>query len=257
MKKTVLLLGFIFLSTTIFSQNESLNDYKYVVVPSQYSFLKEADQYQLNSLTKFLFNKYGFEAIMDTEQLPDDAATNNCLVLKSDVLKEKAFLKTKLKVELKNCKGEIVYTSQEGESREKDYQKAYYESIRDAFTSFQSLNYKYTPKSREDVYKLVKNNTEPVNTSEKKPLVNEKTETKAKKVVNNNNTEVVSVLYAQVTTNGYQLVDTTPKVVYILLETKLKDVFVVKDQNAIVYKEEGRWFLSNSNTQVSELNIKF
>ena len=43
MKKTVLLLGFIFLSTTIFSQNESLNDYKYVVVPSQYSFLKEVN----------------------------------------------------------------------------------------------------------------------------------------------------------------------------------------------------------------------
>ena len=257
MKKTILLIGFIFLSTTILSQNKSLNDYKYVVVPSTYAFLKKTDQFQLNSLTKFLFNKYNFEAIMDTEQLPDDAVINNCLVLKSNVFKEKAFLKTKLRVELKNCKGEIVYTSQEGESREKDYQKAYHEALRDAFTSFQSLDYKFTPKASDDASKQVTSTTVEVITQENKPLVKEKTKTNTNEVVNNNNNEEGTVLYAQETANGYQLVDTTPKVVYILLETKLKDVFIVKDQNAIVYKEEGRWFLSNSNTQVSELNIKF
>ena len=41
-----------------FSQT-NLNNYKYVIVPKKYDFLKEEDQFRLNGLTKFLFEKYG------------------------------------------------------------------------------------------------------------------------------------------------------------------------------------------------------
>ena len=53
--------------TSVFSQ-VNLNDYKYVIVPKKYDFLKEADQYQINSLSKFLFNKYGFQTLMEGEK---------------------------------------------------------------------------------------------------------------------------------------------------------------------------------------------
>jgi hypothetical protein len=68
------------------------------------------------------------------------------------------------------------------------------------------------------------------------------------------------LLYAQPVENGFQVVDTSPKIVMILLETAKSNVFIVKGQNAIVYKEEGSWYLSkNDGTKVSieALNIKF
>ena len=45
--------------SNVYSQS-NLNDYKYVIVPNKFDFLKENDQYQLNSLAAFLFEKYGF-----------------------------------------------------------------------------------------------------------------------------------------------------------------------------------------------------
>ena len=48
--------------SNVYSQS-NLNDYKYIIVPNKFDFLKEKDQYQLNSLAAFLFNKYGFLAL--------------------------------------------------------------------------------------------------------------------------------------------------------------------------------------------------
>lgn len=74
------------------------------------------------------------------------------------------------------------------------------------------------------------------------------------------NQEDSDVLYAQKIDLGYQLVDKSPKVVLILLETSKSDVFLVKDQNALVYKEDGFWYLSKNsgkNISIKTLNIKF
>ena len=72
--------------------------------------------------------------------------------------------------------------------------------------------------------------------------------------------EAKDVLYAQPIKNGYQIVDTTPKIVMILLETAKSDLFLVKDQDAMVYKEDGKWFISKNDggkVSVKALNIKF
>ena len=50
-----------------------------------------------------------------------------------------------------------------------------------------------------------------------------------------------NVLYAQEITNGYQLVDSSPKVVYIAMATTMKDVFIIKNSNGVIYKKEGSW----------------
>src|SRR5690606_37434009 len=65
MKKVLVLLCSIF---SLSSFGQDLSNYSYVVVPEKFSFLKEADQYQLNSLTKFLFEKNGFEAFIEGEE---------------------------------------------------------------------------------------------------------------------------------------------------------------------------------------------
>ena len=103
-----------------FSQT-NLNNYKYVIVPKKYDFLKEEDQYRLNGLTKFLFEKYGFLTLMEGDDYPDDLLKNKCLALNSNVINDSGIFKTKLKIELEDCTDKVVFTSVFGETRESPY----------------------------------------------------------------------------------------------------------------------------------------
>ena len=76
MKKTFILLTLLLLSITGFSQK--LTEYKYVIVPAKFSFLKDANKYNLNALTKMVFEKKGYVVLYDTDILPDDLAKNRC-----------------------------------------------------------------------------------------------------------------------------------------------------------------------------------
>ena len=120
---------------------QDLNQYKYVQVPQRFEFFSDDNQFQLNALTAFLFEKYGFKVLYG-DQLPEDMAP--CELLKADLLKDKGLFNTKLQVTLENCKGETVFTSKMGTSREKDYKAAYHEALRDAFTSVEELEYRYS-----------------------------------------------------------------------------------------------------------------
>ncbi|WP_142783915.1 hypothetical protein [Changchengzhania lutea] len=274
------------ITTNVFSQT-NLNEYKYIIVPNKFDFLKQENQYQLNALTEFLFNKYGFNALMEGEAYPEDLVRNRCLALKSDVDKDSGMFKTKLKVTLKDCNDQQVFTSQMGESREKQYDKAYNEALREAFKSFSVLNYVYEPSSEKMVteetsdkvvntevaqeiqmlkkeIKALKEDKKPEPRITKVPSVESK-KTQVKTVTNTPKSkeikEVLSnVLYAQVIEHGFQLVDSSPKVVYLIQETSLDNVFLVENKNAIIYRKGDGWifeFYSNGNLQREELNIKF
>ncbi len=142
MKNFILFIAIVFGSITSLSA-QTLNSYKYVVVPAKYDFLNEPNQYQLNELTKFLFEKYNFEVIMEGSEMPLDWATHNCNSLFANIENESKFLSTKLKVVLKDCGKKIIFESEVGSSREKDYKIAYHEALRDAFKSIAILNYNY------------------------------------------------------------------------------------------------------------------
>ena len=285
MKKILIIFLAVVSVSSSFAQ-KSLNDYKYVIVPYKYDFVNEKDKYQLNSLSQFLFNKYGFEAIMEDAEFPMDLAKNRCLGLRSDVLKEKGLFQTKLKVQLKDCDGNIVYTTKIGSTREKNFKTAYTLALRGAFEDFETVNYKYQPNenilarasvsSEEDSNEEIQKLKEEINTLKEKQTqakeIPEKKVTKeeikkptmvtgkeVKQVVKQGEPEI-NILYAQKIENGYQLVDKTPKVVMIMLETNLENVFLVKNENAIVYKEDGFWYLSKNDGKqvtVKTLNIKF
>lgn len=124
---------------------QNINDYKYVIVPDTYEFSKEEDQYKVNSLTKFLFEKYGFEAYMKSEEKPQDLQDDICKGLKANVIEDSGLFVTKLRVQLEDCRGNMVFESEEGSSREKDYKKAYHEALRDAFNTVAALEYNYSP----------------------------------------------------------------------------------------------------------------
>src|SRR5690606_635994 len=117
---------------------------KYINVPVKYEFLKEADQYQLNSLTRFLFNKEGFTVLPDKENYPEDYKQNRCLALRANLVNNSGMFNTKVVLELVDCNDKVVFTSKEGTSREKDFKTGYHEALREAFESFKSINYSYT-----------------------------------------------------------------------------------------------------------------
>lgn len=247
LKRSILILSLFLLSVTVFGQD--INNYKYVIVPKTFDFLKEPDQYQLNSLAKFLFEKYGFVAIFDNEPLPNDLVNNGCLALEANVVKKSAIFITKLQVELIDCRKQKVFISSIGDSREKKLKIAYNLALREAFESFKTLNYKYIPAKNNDKLAEVPKTVVPTTS------VSNKTEQNIAAVKGDS-----QLLYAQPIDNGYQLVDSTPKVVYTLIFSGKKDFYMVKGKQATVYKLDGNWVIAETvgeELQVQTLNIKF
>ncbi len=149
MQRFLFFVIFIMYTVNISSQ-KSVNDFKYVVVPEKFNFFNDKDAYQLNSMTKFLFNKYGFNALLNSDEFPEDLKNNGCKKLMADVIKGNGLFLTKLAVQLTDCNGVVVYTSPEGTSREKEYRKAFQEALRNAFKNVDKLNYKYNAAKEAD-----------------------------------------------------------------------------------------------------------
>ena len=262
MKRYFLVL-FLFLCFSGYSQN-AINNYKYVVVPEKFPFLKENDQYSLNSLTKVLLQNKGFTAYFDNTELPSEIANNKCSALSAEVLEKSSMFTTGLTLLLKDCQGNIIFKSKEGKSREKDYKTAYYMALKDAFTSLDQVPYAYNGSNSEPRQPAATTTTSttpalPVatttaSTPEKQTTIPAASpepvnSTIAASVAPAKTTEAVSnqsagTLYAQAIANGYQLIDTTPKIVLTLLKTSAENYFIAGNAtaNGIVLKKNDGWF---------------
>lgn len=138
MKYLIFSVLFLFGVGTIFqvqAQEEKLSAFDYVVVPERFDFQFERDQYQFNSLLKFLFNKHGFHAYFPDE-LPD---VSRCDGLYADIEQISGFVWTELNIRLVDCDGILFYQTKTGRSKLKDYAKAYSEALRMAFESIEIL----------------------------------------------------------------------------------------------------------------------
>jgi hypothetical protein len=275
MKRYVLVL-FLFLPFLGYSQN-TINNYKYVVVPEKFSFLKENDQYLLNSLTKALLQDKGFTVYFDNAELPAEVANNKCRALSADLLEKNGMFTTSLTLLLKDCQGNIVFKSKEGKSREKEYKVAYNMALRDAFTS---VSYTYNGSTNEPTQPIATTTasaapekptaavTSPVPVQSpvvaatapaKVPVMAVTTPAKTTEAVTN---QPAGTLYAQAIANGYQLIDTTPKIVLTLLKTSAENYFIASNAtvNGIVLKKGEDWFFEyyKDGKLISEkLQVKF
>ena len=81
MKKYLIILVLIFQ----WSYSQTINQYKYALVPSKFSFSKVENQHNLNVLSKLMLKKYGFIAFIDTDTIPSFVISNPCEVLYLDV----------------------------------------------------------------------------------------------------------------------------------------------------------------------------
>lgn len=127
---------FSFLTISCFSQNRSLSSYNNVIVPKQFAFQAGQNQYQLNELLEFLFNKHGFNAYLEGEN-PNTDRCNDLIVM---VDAEPGFIWTKATIKLLDCNGFVIYKTSEGRSKIKSFDKAYTEAIRAAFNDIKKLN---------------------------------------------------------------------------------------------------------------------
>lgn len=267
MKRYVLVL-FLLLPLFGYSQN-TINNYKYVVVPEKFSFLKQNDQYSLNSLTKALLQDKGFTVYFDNAELPAEIANNKCRALTADLLEKSGMFTTSLTLVLKDCQGNIVFKSKEGKSREKDYKPAYNLALRDAFTS---VSYTYNAPTNEPAQPITTTTVaaapeKPTVTTTTTPAVPVKSPVIASTTPAKASTEAVpnqpaGTLYAQAITNGYQLIDTTPKIVLTLLKTSAENYFIASNAtaNGIVLKKGEDWFFEyyKDGKLISEkLHVKF
>lgn len=254
--KIKLLITAILCSVVGFAQ--SVNDYKAVIVPLKYDFIKTDNQYRLATLSKQNLLKAGFEAFYTNEQLPE-GYTDRCQVLYIDVTKDSAFLVTKLIVQFKDCFGQVVFTSEVGRSKEKDYDLAYREALENAFKSVYALHYKYsgTPVTTS------KTSSAPVRTNAATAAVTTVAAAQVVAATPSPDLKDPNLLFAQPTESGYQLIDKTPKVVMKLLKTSQSNVFIaIKDnvQGSLILKEDGQWYFESyqNDKLVSEkIVVKF
>ncbi|WP_243471075.1 hypothetical protein [Winogradskyella sp. MH6] len=254
-KKLAVLILFLSIGFTAIAQKD-FNNYKYVIVPLKYDFLNEKDQYRLNTLTRHLFKQKGFVTFFDEEQFPEELNKDRCKALFANVEKGKSGLfATKVDITLKDCFGKEVFRTETGSSRKKDFKEAYVEAVREAFSSIEVMDYEYQPleEKNEKDDDVIESAVDIVEVEAKEPEV--KPSTESVDIESKDTT-----LYAQEKPYGYQVVDATPKVVMQLLNTSAQNVFLVKDKNAIVYKEDGFWYYSENNGELKEpktLDIKF
>tara|TARA_R110002073_G_scaffold336208_1_gene530914 strand:- start:49729 stop:50562 length:834 start_codon:yes stop_codon:yes gene_type:complete len=277
MKSRSLILAAIFcLCTTLFYAQNSIDGYKYVIVPKQYNFQKSQDQYQLNALVKFLFDKEGFQTVFSTEAKAQDLAVNPCLALTAMVKNNSNMFTTKVVLELLNCHNEVVFTSEEGKSKIKEYKRGYQEAIRNAFQSVVALDYSYNPSKSVSPNVVVEKEEKPIEITEVvAPVIVKEVSNEAKEEtlleikeevippvidVVEASTEDTNLLYAQANKLGYQLVDSTPSVVFILLKSTNTNLYFLKNKNGVVYKVNEKWyaeFYTNDKLVKQELHIKF
>ena len=248
--KKILVILFVIIGNITFAQ--SVNDYQAVVIPLQYNFLKTENQYRLNTATKFNFTKAGFTSFYKNEDITANYS-DRCSLLYADVEKEGGFLITKLFITLKDCNDKVIFKSVVGKSKEKDFQLAYMEALNEAFQSVYNLRYKYSGLSKATPAKVVQLN------SASTAVV-----TQAQNAVQQYDVDLkdANLLYAQATATGFQLIDSTPKVVMKLMKTSQPNSFIaIRDtiQGSLILKDNQWYFEYYQNDKLisEKISVKF
>lgn len=210
---------------------QSVNNYKYAIVSSKFSFLKEKDQYKLNTLSKMFMEYYGFETYFDNDILPPDLANQKCKAVFVDVVENNTLFMTKLTVAINDCTNKVLFTSAEGKSREKEYQTAYTQALREAFNSASIIKCKFQP-----LQNIKENNEFTQTTSEE-------------------------VLTSKTIQNGFELLDASSNVFLTLMQTSEKNTFIAtKNQiSGVFFLKNDVWFFEyykNGNLISETIKVK-
>jgi len=247
---------FLLLLVSSYGFSQTVNDYPAVIIPVKYDFLKSENQYRLSTLTKVNLKKAGFEAFYANETIPKEYS-DRCSLMYVDVLKENGFLITKLYVAFKDCNGKVIFKSEVGKSKEKDFDLAYTQALNLAFESVYALHYKYNGKTAPIAAVAVA----PV-ASVAVAVTTVATTAVAVNVPDSSVEPDGKVLFAQPIKNGFQLVDSTPKVVMKAFKTTNPSIYLASRDSVqgVMVLKENQWFFEyyEKETLMSEkITVKF
>jgi len=236
MKKIIAFL--IFSISSVGMAQSGLNDYNMAIIPAKFEFQKEDNQYRINSTIKAFLKQKGFEVYLSSDVLPEGFMDYNCNKLFVNVIEDNSMFKTALKVEFKDCKNNMLFATDFGESREKDYAKAYNEALLLTLKSFDKARYKYSGKTYFD----------------------EEAQEKLKSM----DKVEVSVSDVKIEKNEISLkvYNSKTKEELILFKTLKQDVFLCNynGKSGVVVYKDGIWFFESiENDKVTSLllDIKF
>lgn len=247
----------LFLSVGAFAQN-SINNYKYVLLPERFSFSKEVNEYGLNTVAKSLLEEKGFTVYFNNTEIPKELAGNKCNALLADVEQRKAIFTTNLTLILKDCQGNVLFKGKEGKSREKDFYASYNGALREAFKSLDDAHYAYNGTTNNAPAAT----PAPAQPQASAPVAAPPSPVPASQPATVESKEAAGTLYAQATANGYQLIDTSPKIVLTLSKTSTPDLFIAENSTAhgVVSKKNGDWYFEyykDGKLVAEKLLIKF
>ncbi len=256
------LLFFVFFSLSMYiSAQNKISSYEYAIVADRFQFLKQTDQHKTSSLTKFLLDKIGLKTFFASDPQAISLMKDRCQFLFVDAQSDSGFFMTKIKLEFKDCTGRVVYTTTEGKSRKKAYGKAYHEAIRNALKDPVIQAYQFVKQKNEpikEVTTILVAKPSAVTVSDQMP------DQKANIAVQEASTQTArmdeNLLYAQTITNGFQLVNKMPKLVFTILETSTPNLYVIQDYNGVLYLKGTVWvaeYYKDGERMEQELQIKF
>ena len=179
---------------------------------------------------------------MTTPSIHEINIQSKCDYLYLDVKNLSNSLSTKVLLNFVDCNGNVLFQSEEAKSKEKAKEKAFKEVVKLLMVSIKDINYQYNGKeahsSSSEVTSINQNKFVPFDASQ--------------------------TLYAQKIENGFQLIDTKPKLVMNMTQTSRPDTFMAEDlinqRSGIVFKKDNLWIYEvvvEGKTLTYTLNIKF
>ncbi len=230
------------LAVTTAAAQTSLNDYRIAIVPAKFEFQKQPDQHRINTHLKMFLQKYGFETYLDSEVIPTDIAAFPCNKVHASLQDNSNLFTTKVRVVLRDCTNNVLFTSDEGSTREKDYEKAYLQAMRQAFESFERMDYKFNGGQTEVKTKPVAAVEAP---APEKPKAAEPEK-----------------LFAKRTATGYELVKADGTAILTFLNTSHPEFFIAKSgvSQGVLLKSDGQWrweFYENGRFVSVPMDVKF
>ena len=299
--KTVIAFLFLFIGYSGFSQTD-LNEYKYIIVPKKFESFKNLNEYQTSTLIKYLFAGKGFNPVYDDAlpnelnsnrclgllaNLQDDSnlfTTKTIIVLKDcngnevfkttqGLSKEKEYIAAyneAIKESMRSFNGFNYAYNQKREPQEpitvsfKNDVKKLDEQQSDKTACVELKEKKVNKVANPAVTQEATETTQyykditPVDSKIEK----EQLEKPAFKKLEIKKPNPAEIWYAQATENGYQLVDSTPKIRMKLLKSSADNVFMAQADttNGMVYQMDGNWifeYYEEDELVQEQLNIKF
>jgi len=237
MSKKLLVLSILFISAIGIAQ-PSLNDYNTAIIPAKFEFQKEDNQYRINATIKAFLKQKGFEVYLTSDVLPEGFMDYNCNKVFVNAVEESTMFKTALKLEFKDCRNNVLFSTDFGESREKEYSKVYNEVLLIALKSFDKAKYKYSGKTYFD-----EEAQEKLKSMDKVDVSMESVKTEKNEI-------------------SVKVFNTATKEELVLYKTARQDVFLCNrnGKNGVVFAKGGVWYfesIENEKVSSDKLDIKF